>query len=824
MAEPVAGFGRLPGRPWPGGTLLPRAAVGGPGRCWHAACYLPHTMKEPVRSAEIDDSRTRFSRRAVPAWLLPAIAACCLLGASGPLGAEQELPVKLRVGTPDAAAVSEAALPIAADASFLQLHVVAPTSWPSVQSLAFDVYWPEDPSTTNAQILAHMMDRDYLWYQKLLPGYLRPGEWNRCRIDLGPETRSWTPQGHKAAWHYRALVDPREFGIRIFYKQPVDGTCRVARVSARIGHDESPPAIRRVRPNAQQIGRYEKFEVTFALPDRYEDPFDPDQVAVLAAFETPGGETVLVDGYYGRDFYRTLTETGERTVPQGPPYWRVRFAPTELGRYRYTLNVRDAYGEATWGPSAFTAVESDNPGFVRVSEADRRFFGFDDGSYFFPIGHNTRSAFDTRMDEQFPWRQRWPEGTAAYMRFFRSMAENGENLAEVWTASWSLGLEWTADWPWYRGMGQYNMRNAWELDRVMEAASQRGIYLNLVIHNHGKFSTYSDEEWAHNPFNVDNGGYLDRPEEYFTDARALKSFRKLMRYMIARWGYSSQIFAWELWSELDLTGSRFGRNHRRPEVTDWHRLMGRAIKDMDPNDHMISTHVCGDYTHQSEDIISLPEIDLCPVNAYHHSRNPLQLVNLLRRTVAYNRSFNKPVLVTEFGGSHMAEGIKHLREGLHAGLWASACMPLGGTPLFWWWQVIEEENFYPKYAALARFMQGEDRRDPEFRSERPVLLVNDTTTSLLDGQCLKSDTRVLGWIYRAQDFPDVDPTGKPTVEDLTLRLDEMEEGSYVVEFWDTMTGRMLETRDAAVEEGELEVATPPLVRDMAFKVKPSAGR
>jgi hypothetical protein len=698
----------------------------------------------------------------------------------------------------------------------------AKDGWIGLGELDFDIVWPTN-APSGVRVLVYVKDWDLFWFQNELPGALVPGQRNRFQVDLSPAAAGWLPRGHEGAWHLRALMEPAEVGIRVYADRPYSGRCRLEAIRGRPRADGGPPYIRRVRANRDRVPCYDRFELAFDVPDRYPDPFDAEQVSVQAEFQAPDGKTVRRDAFYASDYYRTVENTGELLHPQGAPVWRVRFAPTQQGKYTYRLSIRDRFGEAKWGAGTFESVAPRTPGFVRVSQKDPRYFEHSDGSYYHPIGFNVRSPFDSRLDRQFPWRQRWPEGMTVYARYFKHMAASGCNIGEIWTAPWSLGLEWSPLWRGYHGVGQFNLMNAWELDRVLDEAEKNGIRLNIVVHNHGKFCTYMDPEWEFNPFNVQNGGYLSSPDEYFTDPRALKAFQKLMRYMIARWSASTSVLAWELWSEVNLTGSAHG-TYMRSEVVEWHRLMGKAVKEMDPYAHPIGTHVATDYTLQNTAIISLPEIDYCPVDGYHYSSDPLQIVDLLRRTADFNNAYKKPVLITEFGGSHLAHDLDHLEKTLDAALWASPCASIAGTPMFWWWQLIEEENFYPKFAALSRFMKGEDRRDPEMTMTRARIAAGGSEGDPWAVECIRSPSRALGWIYNKTNFERIDPQGDPTGTNLVLTVRGMAAGPCTVEFWNTVEGKPAVSVRAAAENGVLTVGVPPVARDVAFKIKPAAGR
>ncbi len=728
----------------------------------------------------------------------------------------------MRIGTPPADAAS-----IAIDfPGNAEVGLTAPAeAWARADRLTFRVHWPED-APSDAQVLVFLTDPDFGWFQHLVPDPLEPGLAQTVTVPLD-EPGAWSARGHQAVLSRMHRIGPQAVGVRIFGRAPYRGTARIE--EARLDpapERQPPPVIDYVQPSAAEVPRFERVEIRFRLPDRYLDPFDEEEISVEGLFEAPDGTETRVDGFFFLDHYRVQDANGEQVIPLGRPGWAVRFAPMQEGEYRYRIRVRDRWGSAEWGPGTLRAGPARSPGFVRVSAHDPRFLEYSDGTFFFPIGHNIRSTFDTRHDTRFPWEHREQTGTAAYRGFFESMSAAGSNFVEVWMASWSLGLEWTPVRPGYRGIGWFNLRHAWELDRVVDWAEELGLHINLVIHNHGKFSDWVDAEWEANPFNVANGGYLRRPEQYFTDRRAKDAFRKLMRYIIARWGSSRAVFSWELWNELDLTGSRgqSPRVHQASTTVDWHAEMGRWIRERDPYGKLMGSHVSGDYRRQHPDLLRLEEIDFMPINAYHGEQNPLHVVDLLLRSADFGARFEKPLLVTEFGGTPMAsQGVFHLEDELFAALWASTVVPVAGTPLFWWWHLIDEEGWYGKYAAIARFMEGVDRRDPEAELIEAPVLEGDRTHRELRGLVYRSPRGGTAWVFAHRRFPELTPDGPPLATNAVLRINGLSEGPYEVEFWDTVRGERTARARHETRQGRLDLPLPPFARDLALKLRHRPG-
>ena len=767
---------------------------------------------------------------------------CPILLAFAAFAASALDPVPLSVSPlalPDAvvrpSAESPAAILLALpEESGFRLHAPAPEQWVTLDALRFALV-PATNAPANLQMLVQVTDWEGAWFQFLRRDFLLPGETNLVDIPVGPDAPGWEPLGHPGAWNRRSLLLPAQVRVCLFANGATySGEVSVALAEGLPSDDTAPPFIRHVRPTDESSaetpvdGRY---ELRFEIPDRYANPFDTDQIAVDAEIATPSG-TLTVPCFYYQDCLRLPTATEERILPQGRPEWRLRFSPNEEGPHTIALVARDRFGETRLpDAAAFTATApADGTRTVRISKRDPRYFEDDAGRPFFLIGYNIRSPYDARMDVNFPTLFRHPEGTTSYARRFRQMAENGLNIAEIWSSAWCMGLEWSPLYPGYHGIGQFNLRNAWERDRVFAVAAENGIQINMVLNNHGRLSSFCDPEWNDNPYNAATqpGGWYQDPMQWFADERARVQYEKQLRYEIARYSWNANLFAWELWSELDLTGKGGDNSQAHPVVHDWHRRMAAYLHAHDPKRHLVSTHTSSDYTRMDPGLAAIQELDHVCGDAYHGSQDTLHICNLMFATKQQPHLQNRATLITEFGGTPNAAAISHLRRETHAALWDALPSGLAGAPMLWWWHVVEEYDFFPMYAAFSRFVQGEDYIDPELRPGHfGIPTIPPAPSEALPApppvvaDMALSPTRGYVWIHVMNDrYPLLDPAGDPVHQGYRIQIPfpGRDDAVYTFEFWDTVRGEPVRLQDARVRQGVAEVSIPPFARDIAAKI------
>lgn len=483
------------------------------------------------------------------------------------------------------------------------------------------------------------------------------------------------------------------------------GCSEVKQVSAQVGD-----VIRAVTVAQNVVPRYGKFEASVHLSKQYANPFDPNEVWLQGHFISPSQKEIVVDGFYFRDFERRLEGNSERLTPKGNPEWRVRFTPTECGEWKFWVTVKDKSGEAKSGVQTFRcATPSPSPpsqggeqkgsppseggvrggqhGFVRISKKNPLYFEFDDGQPYFAVGENVCWSGS--------------KGTYDYDNWFSKLSAHGGNYARLWIGPFdSFTLERKKrDAQDEAGIGRYDLANAWRLDYVLQLAEQKGIYLMFCIESFNSLRIRPEYAMWHDcPYNAANGGPLQKPEEFFTNAEAKRFFRNRLRYLIARYGYSPHVLSWEFWNEVDIIEKYESENVRR-----WHQEMARFIRRIDPYRHLITTSYAG--SEGDVNVDGLPEMDYVQTHNYG-SRDVAQTLSdyCLRKAQKYG----KPHYVGEFGVDWQGKGNAADPTGvhLHNGLWAPIFSLSAGTGMLWWWDnYVDPMNLYHHFAPVAKFVK-----------------------------------------------------------------------------------------------------------------------
>lgn len=572
-------------------------------------------------------------------------------------------------------------------------------------------------------------------------------------------------------------------------------------------HQENTLSLGAVTPLTTEAGQFERVEFKVDFHGSWNNPFDSSQVTLDASIATPSGKTLSVPGFLYRPFERLFEDGRESLKPTGAAEWRIRFCPTEAGIHVMTLKGKDRTGEVRGEPVKLNIKSSNNPGFVRISTKDRRFFAFDNGQPYFPVGANVCWSYAS--------------GTRDYDTWFPAYAKAGCNYARLWLSPhWStFALERSGKTSDGLGMGQYDLGNAWRIDYVMDLAQRQGLYLMLCIDSYNILRVKDAyPQWDETPHNAVHGGPLKESTEFWTSPAMNKLYRDKLRYLVARYGASVNVLSWEFWNEVDITSNWPEANSRA-----WHERMGRALRAMDPYQHLITTSFA--HSPGFESIDRLPEIDYVQT---HHYNSP-DIVLTIEREQKRKAAYGKPHYIGEIGADAGGPREKDDPQGLqvHDSLWISVVAGGSGAAASWWWDnLIHPRNLYGHYAALNAYLKGIDWPSEAFASLDACVESasgNATTnTPPLLSWALGGKNTTLAWIRlkdRSWRKVIVDKAVIPPAEPSILVLPKLGQGKWRVELWDTWTGQS--RTDTTIECGADEVGKIPLPaieKDLAVKL------
>jgi len=430
-----------------------------------------------------------------------------------------------------------------------------------------------------------------------------------------------------------------------------------------------------VGPVPQAVGQYEKYDVAFGLGRSYGNPFDPEEIDVQGVFSTPSGQEVRVPAFI---------------YDRAEGLWKLRFAPWELGAHRAKIVARDQTSQNELSLPTFEVVKSESKGFVRCTTEKPGRLQFDAGDMFLPVSIVVWGRFLSADAAEL---SQLRQGGINHIRLIMDETSSGGayNIER-------LGLP----------LGEYDLERARNLDQLFDRLDALDMYVTLNFLLNIDFRTTDPwPRFSKNPYNAVNGGPCERPSDFFSHPDAKRLFKQRLRYTIARWGYSPRLCLLTLWAEADVSEDY---DHHVEASRDWHREMADYLHAIDPYQHPVTTslsHRSGSAPYERYGLFDIPNMDIATTELYNNRDMAEAVRQDALRTL---HRYQKPHVVIECGLAYEMFSDDRDTEGIHyhGALWASAVSGSSMTPCFWHWSKVMSLGLLPHFAALSRYLEGED--------------------------------------------------------------------------------------------------------------------
>lgn len=483
---------------------------------------------------------------------------------------------------------------------------------------------------------------------------------------------------------------------------------------------------------------FDLLEISFHL-DEYANPYDPEVIDVTAEFTGPDGQKQTIPGFYYEGYGFTQNDGIEVAVrKENNKGWRVRFTPDLEGDWTFTLSARDKNGfqELTADgkkPFAFRCINKDTKqGFI--SKANLLFLKREvvvgqQKRYqsFFPVGPNV--AWYGYAD--FLYYQK-PYGIYDYEHYIDSLSGNA-NYMRIWINVYQFlslyGPEQTIRSNGYPTMyfdSKLNQKDAAELDHIISYAADHGITVMPCVFTFGDFTNADwivrlykshasmPSDWSNNPYHTVLG--LQDPIDFFTDPEARRISKNLLRYIVARWGYATNIMCWELWNEVSNVFQGMPKDPTIGQaIGEWHSEMASYLHSIDQK-HLVTTSL-GNYEGM-EGLLSIGfgSLDLIQEHCYDNIQKARSREQMSYLLLKHRDRFKwihpaKPFLMGEYGLNSSEKDADYAHKDphgfdLHNTTWASLFSASMGPASFWYWQDLSTCDLFRGFKPIKVFTEG----------------------------------------------------------------------------------------------------------------------
>lgn len=346
--------------------------------------------------------------------------------------------------------------------------------------------------------------------------------------------------------------------------------------------------------------------------------------------------------------------------------------------------------------------------------------------------------------------------------------------------------------------------------------------------------------WRHHPYNRRNGGPCARPSEWLTDRATIEAAKARLAFMVARWGGSGAVFAWDLWNEMHPAHMGDDPGHFAAVTAELsehvrsleHRLHGRAH----PQTVSLFGPVLDSHPIVGDTIFRHPFLDMASTHLYASASIddprdtvvPAMHVGRLVREALALMPRHRPYFDSEHGPIH---AFKDRRRTLPEAFddeyfrhiqWAHLASGGAGGGMRW-------PNRHPHaltpgmrraQKALSSFLPLIDWTTFRRRNlNEEVRLLTPGLSVLACGD----DRQAVAWLLRrctVERATGMVRAGAPPLS-ATLDLPGLRDGAYLATLWNTREGRAQAIHWAQSRAGVLRLSKVAVATDLAIAIRPA---
>ena len=537
-----------------------------------------------------------------------------------------------------------------------------------------------------------------------------------------------------------------------------------------------------------------EFEVNVPnLPNNI-NVYREDEIDLSIILVSASGKKIKASGFYFQEYSFKGNIVGDEA--KNEPVFRFRINPFEAGMWSFSVTLK-ILGKITDTFCGNVDVMLSDKGsrLLSVEPKCRRNFITKNGENIVFIGRNLCWSMPIKERNIF----------ADYViDNMQKLTQNGGNMFRIWDF-----LECGSYIK--KGVFSMNQKASAMWDKVFECADKLGVYISFVCISHGEVSSKIDSVFDRSPWCINNGGYIEKAEDFFVERQTKSAFKAFLRYVISRWGYSDSII-YELFNEIDHSDAMV--KGKLAEVKAWLSEMSEYIRANDAYGHMV--------TNSAGAISVNPALYDGFDFLYHHIYNFYSLSQLAEMQKSYQYAYNCPIVIGEFGFAD-APNMKELLEHrffskdfleLHQGNWSGIMGGGASTTMPWWWYEIPKEfDSYNDYKVISAFA----KKIPWSRTT--LVTVSNETVKVTNAKIgvmgyLCRDCAYL-WLY--------DNNYLSMCRDMSVFEKEsfelpIADGEYLIEFIDTYTGEIINTYSKSVTGGKELFLMPVWSKDIAVRI------